>query len=78
MYSITTNDKKYTFTVTRHARIGPNGRYFIWCLSELSELNKKGQYMRAKLIAQFGNTKNKESFIYAKACANALCDAWNS
>jgi hypothetical protein len=73
MYSITTNDNKYTFTVTRHKRHG----YNIWCLSEFSLPNESGVYMRAKLIAQFGNTKNKESYIYARACANSLCDAWN-
>lgn len=73
MYSTTTNDKKYNFTVTRHKR----HNYYIWCLSEFSLPNEQGEYMRGKLIAQFGNTKNKESFIYARACANALCDAWN-
>jgi hypothetical protein len=73
MYSITTNDNKYTFTVTRRKRHD----YNIWCLSEFSLPNENGQYMRAKIIAQFGNTKNKESYIYARACANSLCDAWN-
>jgi hypothetical protein len=70
MYKITTND---SFTVTRKARQG----YNIWVLTEFSLPDNDGIYMRANLIAQFGNTKNKESFVYARACANALCDAWN-
>ncbi len=74
MYKITTNDKKYSFTITPHKRSG----YFIWCLSEFSLPDENGQYMRAKLIAQFGNTKHRGSYIYARACANALCDAWNN
>lgn len=72
-YSVTTKDKQYTFLVTRHQR----NDYYIWCLSELSLPNEHGEYLRGKLIAQFGNTKNKESFIYARACANSLCDAWD-
>lgn len=73
MFTCTTKDKKYSFMVSKRKR----GNYYVWIVSEFSLPDEKGTYMRAKLIAQFGNVKHHENFVYAKHLAISLCSAWN-
>ncbi len=77
-FSCQTDNKQYMYTITKHARIGPNDtRYFVWVLSEFSMPNEKGEYMRARMIADFGNTKDKINFYNARYTAYAFRGALN-
>jgi len=58
------------YEISIRKRIG----YNVIILSELSNFDNSGIPMRAKVIADFGNSKNKENFQNAELVKKLLID----
>lgn len=74
MYRIATNDNQYMYTITKHKRVG---NYSVWVLSEYSNPDSNGDFMRARMIAKFGNTKHKENYKNARFTATCFVSMHN-
>ena len=58
-------NKKYTLTTSKRIG-GQRGSYRVIILSEFSLPNELGEFMRAKVVANFGNADNKDNWNNAR------------
>jgi len=63
MFRLITKDKQHKYTVTRRARGSKSSRYYTWLLSEYSLPDSDGDYMRVRVVADFGKNYKDAKFL---------------